>query len=129
MKSKRTGKELKRKSVKDTASDGTERLKKHRWAKGQSGNPNGRPKKLPKLEKILAHLLGEMDENGESELKNILQNMINEAKKTSNFSKNTQAARMIMEYAYGQPQKVEDEKDTQPIVWQEEKTYEEKKKK
>ena len=113
----------KRKSTKGSAADGTERLKGHQWKKGETGNPNGRPKKLPKLEKILAHLLGEMDENGESELQNILKNMIDEAKKKSNFSKNTQAARMIMEYAYGTPERKETEKETAPIVWQETKTY------
>jgi|HubBroStandDraft_6_1064221.scaffolds.fasta_scaffold80891_2 hypothetical protein len=27
--------------------DGAERLKAYRWKKGQSGNPGGRPRKLP----------------------------------------------------------------------------------
>jgi hypothetical protein len=30
-----------------------------RFKKGQSGNPNGRPKKLPDLEKLMANVLGE----------------------------------------------------------------------
>jgi len=29
------------------------------FKKGQSGNPNGRPKKLPELDKLLADVLGE----------------------------------------------------------------------
>lgn len=32
--------------------DGTERLKPYRWAKGRSGNPGGRPRKLPLTEGI-----------------------------------------------------------------------------
>jgi hypothetical protein len=30
-----------------------------RWKKGQSGNPNGRPKKLPALDLIMANVLGD----------------------------------------------------------------------
>ena len=31
----------------------------HKFKKGQTGNPNGRPRKLPELDKLLADVLGE----------------------------------------------------------------------
>ena len=34
-------------------------IEKHKFKKGESGNPNGRPKKLPELDKLLADVLGE----------------------------------------------------------------------
>jgi len=34
-----------------------------KWKPGQSGNPNGRPKKLPDLEKLLVRVLGTEEDN------------------------------------------------------------------
>ena len=34
-------------------------IEKHKFKKGQTGNPNGRPRKLPELDKLLADVLGE----------------------------------------------------------------------
>lgn len=34
-----------------------------RFKKGQSGNPKGRPKKLPELDKLMANVLGEEKED------------------------------------------------------------------
>ena len=34
-------------------------IEAHKFPKGKSGNPNGRPKKLPELDKLLADVLGE----------------------------------------------------------------------
>ncbi len=36
-----------------------ENLEKGKWKKGQSGNPAGRPKKLPELRELLANVLGD----------------------------------------------------------------------
>lgn len=36
-----------------------ENIEPHKFKKGQSGNPNGRPKKLPELDDLLANVLGE----------------------------------------------------------------------
>ena len=36
-----------------------ENLEPHNFKKGQSGNPKGRPKKIPELDKLLADVLGE----------------------------------------------------------------------
>ena len=36
---------------------------KHQFKKGQTGNPNGRPKKLPSLDKVLANVLGTADDD------------------------------------------------------------------
>jgi hypothetical protein len=38
---------------------GNPNIKNHGFKKGESGNPNGRPKKLPELDKLLADVLGE----------------------------------------------------------------------
>ena len=34
-------------------------IEKHKFPKGQSGNPNGRPKKLPALDLIMANVMGQ----------------------------------------------------------------------
>ena len=36
-----------------------ENIEPHKFKKGQTGNPNGRPRKLPELDKLLADVLGE----------------------------------------------------------------------
>lgn len=36
-----------------------ENIEKHKFKKGQTGNPNGRPKKIPNLDILLADVLGE----------------------------------------------------------------------
>lgn len=37
----------------------TRGIEPHKFPKGKSGNPNGRPKKLPEIDKLLADVLGE----------------------------------------------------------------------
>ena len=37
----------------------TKGIEPHKFKKGQTGNPNGRPKKLPELDALLADVLGE----------------------------------------------------------------------
>lgn len=63
---------------------------------GQSGNPNGRPKKLPEIDKLLADVLGEDGEN--SEAKAILKALLTKAKKGD-----TRAAEILLDRAYGKP--------------------------
>ena len=66
---------------------------------GQTGNPNGRPKKLPELDILLADVLGSTDENGDlSEAKEILNALVKQAKKG-----NVNAATAILNRAYGMP--------------------------
>ena len=68
------------------------------FQKGQSGNPNGRPKKLPKLDDLLADILGS-EEDKNSEAHAILSRLVTDAK-----SGNTKAAEIILDRAYGKAQ-------------------------
>ena len=61
---------------------------------GESGNPNGRPKKLPGLDELLVECLGE-DGN---EAKAILKAIIKKAKQGD-----VRAAEMILDRYYGKP--------------------------
>lgn len=67
------------------------------FPKGTTGNPNGRPKKLPPLDALLADVLGGEDPD-ESEAKNVLAALLKEAKKG-----NVQAAVAVLDRAYGKP--------------------------
>jgi len=65
------------------------------FEKGVTGNPNGRPKKLPKLDVLLVEVLGNEDDD-DSEAKKILLSLLKEAK-----SGNTKAAEILLDRAYG----------------------------
>jgi len=65
------------------------------FKKGETGNANGRPKKLPAIDKLLADVLGGQDEEN-NEAKEILKAMLLEAK-----SGNTKAAELLLDRAYG----------------------------
>lgn len=66
---------------------------------GQSGNPNGRPKKLPELDKLLAEVLGqEPTGDGMTAAENILNAMYKQALKGD-----TKAAELLLNRAYGKP--------------------------
>jgi hypothetical protein len=65
------------------------------WKKGQSGNPNGRPKKLPHLEELLADILGE-DKEGITAAEAILRALRAKATKGD-----IRAAEVLLERAYG----------------------------
>lgn len=75
----------------------TERVyrKGREWVKGQSGNPKGRPKKLPGLDELLAKTLGTI-KGGHTEAENILLAMIKAAKKGD-----VRAAELLIERGYG----------------------------
>ena len=66
---------------------------------GESGNPNGRPKKLPGLDKLLAEVLGD----DLSEAKAILEALVIKAKRG-----NVRAAQLIFNRAFG--------KETTPLT-------------
>lgn len=68
-----------------------------KFKKGQTGNPNGRPKKLPELDKLLADVLGE-EKDGIEAAKAIL--MALRAKATKG---DVRAAELILNRAYGKP--------------------------
>ena len=67
------------------------------FKKGQTGNPNGRPKKLPELDDLLADILGGDDEQ-KSDAQTILEEIVKKAKKGD-----LKAAEMILDRAYGKP--------------------------
>lgn len=64
--------------------------------KGQILNPKGRPKKLPKLDVLLAKVLGTEDPNGVTEAEKILKSLQAMAKKG-----NVRAAEILLDRSYG----------------------------
>lgn len=75
-----------------------------KFKKGQSGNPNGRPKKLPELDELLADVLGE-EKDGLMAAKAVL-----EALRAKAITGDVRAAEVLLNRAYGMPkQKVENE--------------------
>lgn len=67
------------------------------FKKGQSGNPNGRPKKLPELDKLLADVLGE-EKDGVTAAEAILKKLRQMASQG-----NIRAAEILLDRGYGKP--------------------------
>ena len=67
------------------------------FKKGQSGNPKGRPKKIPGLNELLADVLGE-EKDGKTAAEAIL--MALRAKATKG---DVRAAEVLLDRAYGKP--------------------------
>ena len=65
------------------------------FKKGQSGNPNGRPKKIPEIDKLLADVLGE-EKNGIIAAEAILKALLVKATKGD-----VRAAEVLLDRAYG----------------------------
>jgi hypothetical protein len=65
------------------------------FKKGQSGNPNGRPKKLPELDKLLADVLGE-EKDGVTAAEAILKALRAKAAKGD-----IRAAEVLLDRGYG----------------------------
>lgn len=65
----------------------------NKFEKGESGNPNGRPRKLPEIDDLLAEVLGEEQGN---EAREILQALLKRAKKGD-----VRAAEVLLDRAYG----------------------------
>jgi hypothetical protein len=87
-------------------------IEKHKFKKGQTGNPNGRPKKLPELNKIMADILGD-EKNGLTAAERILKAI--EAKALRGDIK---AAEMLLDRGYGKPKQTTDTNitSTEPLV-------------
>jgi hypothetical protein len=82
------------------------------FKKGQSGNPNGRPRKLPELDKLLADVLGEEKDGitaGEAILKAL------RAKATKG---DVRAAEVLLDRAYGKAKQTTETNitTTEPLV-------------
>lgn len=79
-----------------------ENIAGHKFQKGQSGNPNGRPKKLPELDDLLADVLGE-ETNGRTAAEAILRALLTKAKKGD-----TRAAEILLDRTWGKAKQVID---------------------
>jgi hypothetical protein len=73
-----------------------------RIPKGTSGNPNGRPKKLPEIDKLLADVLGE-EKDGVSAAEAILKKLRQMASQG-----NLRAAEILLDRGYGKPKQAVD---------------------
>jgi hypothetical protein len=87
-------------------------IEKHKFKKGETGNPNGRPKKLPQLDVLLDSVLGE-EKDGISAAEAILKALRMKASKGD-----VRAAEVLLDRAYGKPkQSIENKVLTdQPII-------------
>ena len=95
-----------------TAMPKPENVIPHKFKKGQSGNPNGRPRKLPELDKLLADVLGEEKDGitaGEAILKAI---------RAKAAKGDVRAAELLLDRAYGKPKQSIDTAitTTEPLV-------------
>ena len=93
-----------------------ENIEPHKFKKGQSGNPNGRPKKLPELDKLLADVLGE-EKDGITAAEVILKKLRQMAAQG-----NIRAAEVLLDRGYGKPKQHTDitskgESIAPPIAW------------
>jgi len=73
--------------------------KKTEWKKGQSGNPKGRPRKLPSLNVALTKVFGVTADDDVSKVELILEAMYKQAIKKGNV----QAANLILDRMHGKP--------------------------
>ena len=98
-----------------------------RWKKGETGNPNGRPKKLPEIDKLMAEVMGE-EKDGITAAQAILNMLRGKAAKGD-----IKAAQLLFDRAYGKSKQQIDvtsqgEKVTVPtIIFTDGKTKEETK--
>ncbi|MBS1915675.1 MAG: hypothetical protein JST87_05320 [Bacteroidetes bacterium] len=70
-------------------------IEKHKFKKGQSGNPKGRPARLPELDFLLAKVLGE-DSAGITAAEEILKSLYRKAIKGD-----TKAAEILLDRGWG----------------------------
>ena len=84
-----------------------------KFKKGESGNPNGRPPKLPELHVLLANVLGKEGKDGQTAAEEILNALHAKAKKGD-----TRAAELLLDRAYGKPKQTNETtlKTTEPLV-------------
>lgn len=81
-----------------------------RLNKGETGNPNGRPKKLPELDKLLADVLGE-EKDGVTAAEAILKALRLKAAKGD-----VRAIEVMLDRAYGKAQQTISHEGTQPTT-------------
>jgi len=93
-----------------------------RFKKGQSGNPKGRPPKLPKLDELLASVMSE-ERNGLTAAEAVLRALLVKATKGD-----VRAAEVLLDRSFGKVRQVTDItsggepiKVAPPIVWTDEK--------
>jgi hypothetical protein len=72
-------------------------IEPHKFPKGVSGNPKGRPKKLPELDKLLADVLGE-EKDGVTAAEAILKALRAKAAKGD-----IRAAEVLLDRGWGKP--------------------------
>jgi hypothetical protein len=90
-----------------------ENIEPHKFKKGQSGNPKGRPPKLPDLQILLANVLGKENKDGLTAAEEILLALHAKAKKGD-----TRAAELLLDRGYGKPKQTSETtlKTTEPLV-------------
>jgi hypothetical protein len=86
------------------------------FKKGKSGNPKGRPPKLPKLDELLATVMGE-ERNGMTAAEAVLKSMLAKATKGD-----VRAAELLLDRTFGKLRTDVDvtsggEKIAPPIMW------------
>ena len=81
-----------------------------KFKKGESGNPNGRPRKLPELDKLLADVLGE-EKDGVTAAEAILKALRLKAAKGD-----VRAIEVMLDRAYGKPKQTISADVTQSIT-------------
>lgn len=87
------------------------------FKKGQSGNKNGRPKKLPHLDELLKEVLGE-EKNDITLMQAIIMKLASKA-----VSGDINSARILLEYAYGKAKDsllLEQDNTTKTIIFKHE---------
>ena len=73
--------------------------KSTQWKKGQTGNPNGQPRKLPSLNAVLTRVFGVTAEDEVSKIDLLIEAMYKQAIKKGNV----QAANLILDRMHGRP--------------------------
>jgi len=86
-----------------------ENIEPHKFKKGQSGNPKGRPKKLPQLDILLADVLGE-EQNGITAAEALLKKLRSEAMKG-----NIRAIELLLDRAYGKAKQTIEQVSNEPV--------------
>lgn len=72
-----------------------ENIKPYMWEKGKSGNPGGRPKKIPEIQRLLASVMGD-EQQGITAAERILKSILARA-----LDGDVRAAELLLDRAYG----------------------------